>query len=335
MRLNGHFLRALIGCGTLFLISGCAHQRTESWEKAPQSPEQEELDFVVHNATKKVLYVSCFFYRKKEDFTRWAWDKSDIYCLEPGEDSVINIDTIPDHYDRKETYGYLALFEDEEAAQDSTYENTDDCRKIDLDLLYLLQGKTVVIQVERYGFKGERFEPKILARERQLVEYPKPELDFIVENKTGKTLLVSCFVYEKKKDDPVWKFAKTPIITLKQGEAKFIDVDTIASSYDYNFIRGELAVFDEGEEEEIHDITYELLKPENKIKLGALFALRNKKIVLEIERYGVKGDYINYTTKAIRKIDFKNFVDQSRKKIRDKERVGREQPQGRELQLWR
>jgi hypothetical protein len=271
-------------------------------KKFSAKDKQSELDFLVQNIAGKTIYVTCFSYIKKRLFTRWRWDKSDIYKIEPGQTVTVDIDTIPDEQERKNVYGYLAVFNNEQEANDSIYELLDDKVKVDLDLLYKLKNEVVKIGIEKYGIKGKlldyAFEP--INKKRAT----PPELDFFVENKTGKTLYLACFVYQLKEDLPVWRYDKTDVIKLMPNETKIIDVDTIAGKYERVYVRGYLAVFDENEKEKADQATYELLAPKNKISLERLAALKNKKVVLEIEKYGVEGDIIDYEVKPVRRIDF-------------------------------
>lgn len=274
-----------------------------------------ELDFEVENHTGKTVYVTCFVYQRKRDFGHWRWDKSPVYKLEDNQTAIIDLDTIPDEQDRNNVFGYLGVFNDEKTAQDATYELTDDHYLLDLDLVSQLQGKKVTLEIEKYGKKGEFFEYDFVQIKGTENHVP-PELDFSVENKTGKPILVTCFVYEKKakgrwiaatetKDDmSVWRFDKTPIIRLEPDQIGIIDVDTITGDRDRNYMRGYLAVFDVDEQDEIEKATYELLDSKHKLHLGELSYLKNKKVVIDIEKYGIMEDFIDFTIKPVKKIDF-------------------------------
>ena len=58
---------------------------------------------------------------------------------------------------------------------------------------------------------------------------------------------------------------------------------------------GFLAVFDEHEEEKARNSTYELLQPKNKISIGKLSRIKNKKIVIDVEVYGAIGDISEFS----------------------------------------
>lgn len=279
----------------------------------------KSLNFDVENQTGKTLYVTCFSYIKKRDFGRWRWDKSPIYKLDDGKKQEIQIDYIHDDYSRKNVFGYLGVFTNEKAAQDSIYELLPDRNKLDLDQLMYLHDKKVTLEIERYGFKGEYFEFDFNEKDRQAQKNQAehtPELDFLVHNNTGKPILVTCFVYEKKakgtwfaavdeKDDmEVWRFDKTPIIALEPGQEGIIDVDTITESRDREYVRGYLAVFDEDERKRAEESTFELLGSHRKLNLGILSMLKNKKIIVNIEQYGIAEDFIDFVIKPLQPIDF-------------------------------
>ncbi len=265
-------------------------------EKEKSTNNKYELDFKVKNKTGETIYIACFSYINKRSFNRWRWDKSPIYKIENNQEILINIDTINDDEYRKNIYGTLGIFNNLEKAKESTYELLKEKHRLDLDKLHKLQNKTVKINIKKYGFKGETLELKI-----DSVTKDHSELDFLVENKTGKNLYICSFIYQKKDAMPIWKFDKTKVKLVKNNESVTIDVDTFRNKYNKVFMLGFLAVFDEKQKEEAEKITYELLKPENKIRLGRLAALRNKKIVLEIEQYGLKNNFLDISIKPTRK----------------------------------
>jgi hypothetical protein len=256
-----------------------------------------ELDFTVQNNTGKTMYLSCFSYIKKVHFTRWRWDKSPVYTLKPNESVIINIDTIPDKKWRKNVFGSLALFENKQDAEDSTYELLDDSRRIDLDKLYKLHkhNEKVILEVEKYGIKGNIFDCNIVPKDHEVTTYG--ELDFVIENKTGKTIYTTCFIYQIKDDEAVWKYDKTNIKKLEPGEQAVIDVDTIVESYNRVYATATLGIFDEYEKKAAEESTYQLLASKNKLEIGRLAEIKNKKIVLEVEQYGFTGDFIEFSFK--------------------------------------
>ena len=266
-------------------------------EEKKATNNKYELDFKVKNKTGKTIYVVGFSYINKRSFNRWRWDKSPIYKLENNQETIIDVDTINDDEHRKNIYGTLGVFNSLEKAKNSTYELLKEKHRLDLDKLHKLRNKTVKINIRKYGFKGKILEFKI---DHDTKDHN--ELDFLVENKTGKNLWICSFIYQKKNDMPIWNFAKTSVKLVKNNKSVIIDVDTFTSKYDKVFMLGFLAVFDEKQKEEAEKITYELLKPENKIGLGRLASLRNKKIVLEIEQYGLKNNFLDISIKPTRKI---------------------------------
>lgn len=273
------------------------HSKNKPVKKKSIKNTKHELDFTVKNKTGKNIYVVCFSYINKTKVGHWRWDKSKIYKLSKNQTTVIDIDTINDKEYRNHVYGALGVFNNLEEAKNSTYELLEEKHKLDLDRLYKLKNKTVKIGVEKYGFKGDTLDFEISGKKRKY-----RELDFVVENKTGKNLWVCSFVYQKKENMPVWIFDKTKVQLIKNNKHTVIDVDTIANKYNRVFTSGFLGVFDEKDKEEAEKSTYELLKPKNKISLGKLAALKNKKIVLEIEKYGFKNDFLDISIKPTRRI---------------------------------
>ncbi|MFH1644518.1 MAG: hypothetical protein ABIA74_05075 [bacterium] len=261
---------------------------------------KSEIDFEIENLTGKTKYIVCFTYIKQEEFTRWRWDKSEVIELKDGESIIVDVDTIADKLDRDNVYGYLGIFDDKKEAEDSIYQLLPDENKIDIDKLINLKGKKVVIGIEKYGFKKENLDFRFVSETEDKI----PELDFIVENQTGRPLWLTCFVYQKKADHPVWQYDKTPVKKLMPNDMTIIDVDPISEKYDRVYLRGVLGIFDETEEQQAKDVTYELLPENNKIELYRLMMLRDKKVVLEAERYGIIGDIIKFDIKPIRKIEY-------------------------------
>lgn len=282
----------------------------------PKVVDTKKLDFDVENQTSKIAWVTCFSYIKKNDFTRWRWDKSAVYRLEPGHTITIDIDDIPNEQDSKATFGYLGIFSSQEEADQATYELTNDANLLDLDLLSQLRGKKVTLEIEKYGSRGEFFDYDFVRKTPTENEKTIEQLDFFVENQTGKTIWVTCFVYEKKakgnwiasleeKDDmSVWRFDKTTPIKMAPGELKMIDVDTIRTLRDKEYVRGYLAVFDENEEKQVQDATYELLESKRKLNVGELARLKNKKIVLNVEKYNIAQSFVDFVIKPAKKIEF-------------------------------
>jgi hypothetical protein len=293
-----------------------------------------KLDFEVENQTGKTVYITCFSFIKKRPFSRWRWDKSPIYKIEDNKTVIVALPTIPDEEDRNNTYGYLGVFESQKEAIDSTFELLNDNQKIDLDIIAQLHNKKVTLQIEKYGLAGEFYDfdfKKIDEKAAKKKEIKKiPKLDFYVENKTGKTIFVTCFVYEKKakgtwlakktteswntneetRDDmTVWRFDKTSVIKIKPNETGLIDVDTIIEPRDRIYVRGYLAIFDEDEKEKADKAIYELTEQHRKLDIGKLIDLKNKKITIYTERYGITGNLIDYVIKPTQKPDIKKIID--------------------------
>lgn len=212
----------------------------------------------------------------------------------------MEVDSVHSKDVEEQVYGYLAIFDTLQAAKDSTYQLLDDTRKLDLDLIYKIQNKTVIIEVQKYGVEDRVFDYKLSSAQIDQLGF-QPELDFFVENKTGKTVHVTCFVYGQQEDSvksAVWKYSKTPIQTLEDGEIGVIDIASIRDKYESRYMRGALGVFDASEEQEAHDSTFQLLSESKKVKLDKLSALRGKKVVLKIEKYGSEGTFIDYVVKT-------------------------------------
>lgn len=277
-----------------------------------------KLDFEVENQTGKTIYITCFSYIKRRAFTRWRWDKSEIYQLNPGQSTLIDIDYIEDPRDRQNVYGYLALFDTHAAAEAAIYELLPDNLQIDLDQIIKLKGKKVVVEIEKYGAKGELYEYDFVKKkiEKRHITKRVDTLDFPVENKTGKPMYVVCFTYQKKakgtwigmegeKDDmSLWHYTKEPLLYLMPNETAMIEVAHVEEGRDQIYVQGFLGIFEENEEKLAQDATYERLSHKRKLALGRLIQLEGKKVVLEVEKYGVTNDFIDYRIKPTRSIDF-------------------------------
>jgi len=296
------------------MIEELAQDLTDVIEGTPPTkktppPNKHELDFEVENMTGKETFVTCFSYVKLEEFGRWKWRKSKIYHLKPQQHTLIDVATIPDEINREYVFGYLGVFANYKDADQAIYELLDDRLKVDLGLLYKLKGRKVTLGVEKYGFKGRQLDYTVDKKKARLHE--TPELDFLVENQTGRTLYITAFIYQHKDSSQPWRHDKTIVKEIPHGSQALMDVDTITSQIDRNHISGSLGVFDSQEMAE--KMTYELMDPENKLKLGRLIDISNDKIVISIEKYGVVGNIIDYTIKPIRKIDFKKPLHKHRR----------------------
>lgn len=262
--------------------------------------DETTLNFSVKNATRQTLFVTCFSYLQKHSYSAWRWDKSPICELKSNQEGTIEIDKTFSNQVAENIYGYLGIFNTLEEAEESTYELLDDSKKLDLDLLYKIGQNTVTIEVEKYGIEEQVFDYHLTGRQIEQLGY-QPELDFFVENKTGKTIHVTCFVYEQQEDSintSVWKYTKTPVQTLDAGEIGIIDIASIKDVYDTLYMRGTLAIFEEDEEELANQATFQLISEKKKVKLDRLSALRGKKIVLTVEKYGSSGEFLDYVIKT-------------------------------------
>lgn len=276
----------------------------------------KELDFEVTNLTGKTLYVTCFAYQRKSYFRNWRWDKSPVYEIESGKSAIVDIDTIPDESDRKNTYGYLGVFPTRQEAEDATVELTHDRQKLDLDVLYKLKGKRVTIEIERYGVKGEFLEYDFVDKNPTSQKKNVKGFQFAVENNSGRPVFVTCFVYQKKakgawigstedKDDmAIWRFDKTNVIRLEPYSTGIINTDDIMTQRDRSYLRGYLGVFTETEEELANKATFELLEPRHKLNIGVISEINNKKIMIDVEEYGIQEDFFDFVIKPTSKIDF-------------------------------
>jgi hypothetical protein len=277
-----------------------------------------ELDFEVENLTGKTIYVACFSYLRKRYFTRWRWSKTPVYELKNKESKIMDVATISNKHDKKNIFGFLAVFNNKQEADDATYELLDDNTKLDLDLLQGLKGKKVSIEIEKYGFKEPFLKFDFIDKEKKIKKVK--ELDFLVKNNTGKTIFICCFAYEKKakgrwiaaeedRDDmSVWRFDKTKVLKLSDGQTGMVDVDTIITKRDRKAVLGYLGVFDETEEKLAIKSTYELLNSKKKLHLGSLKYLKNKMVVIGVEKYGLNPDIIEYKTKSSKNIDFSKVI---------------------------
>jgi hypothetical protein len=259
---------------------------------AAEKKKEETLSVKVKNITSRTLYVTCFCYLKKKNSPRWHWYKTPVHELGEEQETTISIGHIPEYRTRKNVYGVLGVFTERKKAESAIYELMEDHNKIDLDRIVKIKDNTILIGVEKYGIQGDVFDYDFVPDNQEVVEVP--ELDFVVYNETGKPVYATAFIYQKKEDMPVWKYDKSPVIRIEPGSQGVIDVDTLTDPYDRKYMRGYLAVFDEAEEQQANQATYQLLKEHQKITLGLLSALQSKKVVLKYQRYGILGDSLKF-----------------------------------------
>ena len=294
--MRSHILFFSLSAALLF-STGC----TLNQSKATQLKQPPcSLEVKIRNITKRILYATCFAYIKKENAPRWRWQKSPVFELIPNKEVVIPIDTFQSARSVPDAYGVLGVFTTHHEAENTIYELIPDENKIDLDRLKKIQGQTILLGIEKYGVVGDIFDYSFIPDNTTLQAVP--ELDFTVENRTGKTLYLTTFVYQKKENMPIWQYDKSPVIALEDGASGLIDVDTITNAYDRKNTRGYLAIFDETEKKEAYDSTYQLLKEHQSINLGLLSELRDRKVILKSQKYGILGDVIDFVVKAPKKI---------------------------------
>ena len=275
-------------------------QNKEEIKIEEEKNNRDLLDFEVKNETGKTVYICCFYYMKKQDFNRWKWDKTDVQKIENNQTVTVKPDIIKNKRDRENTYGYLAIFNNEQEAEDSSYELAHDKNKIDIDLLCKLKNKTIRLQAEKYGFKEEKLDYEFINNQSTSIDAKAtPKLDFYVENKSGQPLYVTSFIYEKKPNMPIWQYSKGPIVLIQPDDIICVPVIEVKAEYERIYTRGYLGIFRANEKDQADDSTFELLKPSQKMSLGLLTALKDQKILLGIEKYGVNGDFIDFVTKPI------------------------------------
>ncbi len=283
----------------------------------PQPSVENKLNFEVENLTGKKIYVTCFTHIRRVVLGRWHWIKSSIYPIDIGKNTIINIPRITYEDDRKNIYGVLGVFSTQKEADDSIYELLDDAEKIDLDILDHLKGKKVTLNSAHYGFKKPFLEFELI--EKNKIQKKKPEVDFYVHNNTNKTILICGFSYSKKaqkslisateKDDlESWRFNKTKILTLNPDDYGEIDIETITSDYDRQHTTGYIAIFKKSEEKLAQESTFELLEQRRIINIGNLHKFHHGIVEIDIKKYGILEDSIEFTTKPIKKNDMTKIV---------------------------
>ena len=258
--------------------------------------KERRLKVNVENTTETKIYVVVFSYIKRHTRgDRWRWDKSNIYQLNPNESTVIKIDPIVNKINRNGIYGCIGVFDKKKDAIDSTYELLDESKRLDLDLLYLLKNKRIRIYIEKYGFKRDTIQKDIITDKEITEPYlKKHELDFYIRNRIGETIYVVGFIYHKKVDGDTWRYDKTKVYKLKRSETTKIDLDTLKNKYNRVFARGFLGVFDKSQKDFAHKCTYETLPAKNKISIGNMSTLRERVVVIQVEKYGILGKIFEF-----------------------------------------
>lgn len=258
-----------------------------------------EIILNVKNSSGKTLYITCFAHMQKRALLSiWRITKSDILTLENGASGKIKIECPLAQEVIKNIYGYLGVFDTIKEAQDSTFELMDDRKKLDLDLLYKIGNNVIDLKIDK------------ISSEKQIVEYEftkkgAPEsrknwqnLDFYVQNQSGKPLLIVAFMYKQEEGmikDSVWDYKKTAPFKLMPNETTLVDLESIKSKEDAMYVRGVLAIFDQDQEEKAKKITYSMLDFKRVVELDRLHNIAGKKIVLKVQKYGLKGLIPDYT----------------------------------------
>lgn len=292
----------------VLLSTGCLVQKETTKESVSAT-----LSVTIRNITKRTLFATCFAYMKKEAAPRWRWNKSAVYELTPNKDVTIVLDSFKSKTAIPNAYGVLGIFTSHEAADNAIYELLPDENKVDIDLINKLNDKTIVLGIEKYGVVGDIYDYSFIPNNQTMHE--APELDFSVENRTGKTLYMTAFIYQKKDDMPTWRYDKSPVIRVEADQTGIIDVDTLTNAYDRKYTRGYLAVFDESEKKDAFDCTYQLLKDHQIVNVGLLSALQNRKVILKSQKYGIIGNVIDFVVKEPRKAIYsksENIKNQTR-----------------------
>ncbi len=260
----------------------------------------KSLSFRVKNDTGRAVFVTCFYWMKNGTLSLWRWDKSKVYKVDASKTKLIVLDEIPEARDRSSTFGYLAVFDSLAEAEKAVIELMDERRLIDLDLLEKLKNKIITLFVQKYGVVGKRLGYRADSEKDLVRKKDGKDLDILVENQTGKDILVTCFIYEQPENTnnlSLWRYTKTSIKKIKNGQTVILDLPVVADFYRWTYMRGVLGVFDAADSEVAQQATFEQTKPVNKIELGLLTSLENKKIILSVEKYGVLGDFIDYVVK--------------------------------------
>lgn len=277
-------------------------------DQLPRINEQDQLTVRCSNKSNKSLILCCFYYTKLRQNAYWRWMKSPLYFLENNDECTIPIIAMDDLLVKQEIIGYLGIFHSKEEAEAATFECLREEQKIDLDYLLELRNTSIEIIINQYGFKKEQIDYRRKADKQEYVV--QPELDFMIENRTGKPLLACCFVYQKNSDQDnlmPWKYHKTKIQKIMPNESMLVDIDTIKELYDWIYMRGFLALFEADQMTAAEEATYELLKPEQKINLGRLADVLGKKILITVEKYGSAKKIFEFQQVAATRIDFKQF----------------------------
>ena len=116
------------------------------------------------------------------------------------------------------------------------------------------------------------------------------ELDFLVENNTGKTIFVTCFSYIKRHNFNRWRWDKSQIYELQNNQQALMDIDSIEDKETREHAYASLAIFNNYEQAK--DSTFELLEENYRLDLDKIYKLKNKVVKIGVEKYGFKDDIL-------------------------------------------
>jgi hypothetical protein len=159
--------------------------------------------------------------------------------------------------------------------------------KSDVKSIIENQKTNVPIEMLRVQSPKEKPLPKILDTDQLSVK---------VKNGSNKKLILTCFYYTKLRGNGYWKWLKSPIITLNEGEECFFEIKAIDDAQIKKDIYGYLGIFKTKEEAE--DATFESLTDDQKIDLDRVIELRETTIEVMINKYGFKTDQLDYRLKS-------------------------------------
>lgn len=269
---------------------------TGTYKKLKNNPvDGYGITFKVTNNIGRKVYVVPFAYIKRFLTDPWHWYKAPILELDVNQFAFADIGTVPSVDDLTTVFGCLRMCDTKEEAEAATYQLSTDDKKIDLDLLSVLNRKEVILHSFQYGVQGERLSYEVVPSHWQKV---LPPLDFHVVNATPNPVYVAAFFYGKEQDADEfvpWRFTKTDAYLLEPGKDTLIKVQAIKDPYDWSNVTGFLGVFKENEAKRAKNSTYELLQAREKIVLGPLASLGNKQVVLGSTQYG-SDSLFNITT---------------------------------------
>lgn len=278
----------------LLMTQGCRLQRASDKMMMMQSAQPsvtQDFDLTIENNTVSNLYCCCFYYSKGTLTNRWNWHKSPVIALPPSEKSSLKfMVTSPSKENLHDIEGVLSVFKKKEKADMAIIELLPDEQKIYLGKLSALNQRVIRLVTEQYGFKGKTLNYNLTSTKTNENE-PVVNFKFIVENNTAQNLYLTGFTYEAEASHPQWDFEKLPVVLFPKNTNAIITIPCDKNRYNIPNVNGYLAVYPENQKAEAERATYESLRPQNKIKLGALTKINNQKITLKTKKYGVLTDF--------------------------------------------